>query len=97
MQINALSFLCVYLPYEVKNERFIFANEMIWCRILLFLDDFTVYIACGPFITSDTLSNAPLMDFLDVVVSEVPDLVIMVGITNLWTPLPESKDFASTF
>lgn len=42
-------------------------------------DDFTVYIACGPFITSDTLSNAPLMDFLDVVVSEVPDLVIMLG------------------
>jgi len=42
-------------------------------------DDFIVYVACGPFVTSDTLSHAPLVDFLSIVEAERPDLIIMLG------------------
>eukprot|EP00112_Aurelia_sp_Birch-Aquarium-sp1_P011868 Seg2494.2 transcript_id=Seg2494.2/GoldUCD/mRNA.D3Y31 product="DNA polymerase alpha subunit B" protein_id=Seg2494.2/GoldUCD/D3Y31 len=41
--------------------------------------EFTVYITCGPYATTDTLSHAPLSDFLNIVESDRPDLVIMLG------------------
>eukprot|EP00795_Rhopilema_esculentum_P003065 gene3065-1350_t len=41
--------------------------------------DFTVYVACGPFATSDTLSHSPLGDFLNIIETERPDVCIMLG------------------
>ena len=43
-------------------------------------DNFTIYIACGPFATSDTLSYNPLSDFLKVVEDERPDLLVLVSV-----------------
>ena len=34
---------------------------------------------CGPYTTSDNLNYDPLYDFLDIVLREKPDIVIMVG------------------
>ena len=42
------------------------------------LDTLSVFVAVGPFTTSESDSYEPLNDFLKQVLKEEPDLVIMV-------------------
>ena len=45
---------------------------------MFYLDTLTVFVAVGPFTTSESDSYEPLIDFLKQVLQEEPDLVIMV-------------------
>ena len=45
---------------------------------MFYLDTLSVFVAVGPFTTSESDSYEPLIDFLKQVLKEEPDLVIMV-------------------
>ena len=47
--------------------------------IAFFFTDLNIVISCGPYTTTDNLKFEPLLALLDMVKTERPDLLVMLG------------------